>query len=179
MSILAVHIAQLATQIDVRRPRFSTLWEHYPVAMQAKDVYELVGGNAYELYKENPTGYANACALRLSRAFNYGGLEITSSASGYKVAGGDGRRYLLRVVDIIALVKANFGTPDVEVATEGQDVTDQFIDKKGILIFDVSGWGDATGHVTLWNGAECGDSCYFVHSQPGVTTTKVLFWELK
>lgn len=179
MTILEVVVASQAAQIDVRRPRFSTLWDHYPVGMPAPEVYQLVGGNAYELYQENPTAYANACALRLSRAFSYGGLEITSTARGYKVQGGDGKRYLLRVVDIIALVKANFGAPDMEVTPQGSDVSDQFRGKTGVLIFEVSGWGNATGHVTLWNGSDCGDSCYFVHGQPGATTTKVLFWELK
>lgn len=179
MTILEAMVASQAVQIDVRRPRFSTLWEHYPVGMAAPDVYRLVGGNGYELYQEDPVAYANACALRLSRAFNYGGLEITSTARGYKVKGGDGKRYLLRVVDIIALVKANLGKPDIEVAPQGADVSSEFRGKTGVLIFEVSGWGNATGHATLWNGSDCGDSCYFVHNPPGATTTKVLFWELK
>ncbi|MGH8083938.1 MAG: type VI secretion system amidase effector protein Tae4 [Lysobacter sp.] len=147
--------------------------------MPAGDVYALAGGNAYELYKENPTGYANACALRLSRAFNYGGLTITASATGYKVKGGDGKNYLLRVTDMIAFVKANFGAPDTSVEPNGRDVSTRFSGKTGILIFDVSGWGNATGHVTLWNGADCGDHCYFIHDQPSVETTKILFWELR
>ncbi|MCA0393993.1 MAG: type VI secretion system amidase effector protein Tae4 [Proteobacteria bacterium] len=48
-----------------------------------------------------------------------------------------------------------------------------------MVIFEVSGWGDASGHVTLWDGSSCGDHCYFVHDQPGVQTTRILFWELK
>ena len=62
MTILEAMVASQAAQIDVRRPRFSTLWEHYPVGMAAPDVYRLVGGNAYELYQEDPVAYANACA---------------------------------------------------------------------------------------------------------------------
>ncbi|MGP5224744.1 T6SS effector amidase Tae4 family protein [Psychrobacter aquimaris] len=27
----------------------------------------------------------------------------------------------------------------------------QLMDKIGVIIFNVSGWIDATGHVTLWN----------------------------
>lgn len=179
MTILEAVVAAQSANVDVVRPRFSTLWKHYPVKMPAPEVYQLVGGNAHELYKENPAAYANACALRLSRAFNYGGLEITSSATGYKVKGEDGKRYLLRVADIIALVKANFGAADIVTSPRGLDVSSEFQGDTGILIFEVSGWGNATGHVTLWNGDDCGDSCYFVHSTPNVTTTRVLFWELK
>ncbi|WP_288384156.1 T6SS effector amidase Tae4 family protein [uncultured Acinetobacter sp.] len=60
-----------------------------------------------------------------------------------------------------------------------QDVSSQLVNKKGIIIFKVSGWGDASGHVTLWNGNDCGDSCYFTHNQPNVITTEILFWNLK
>ena len=49
----------------------------------------------------------------------------------------------------------------------------------GIIVFKVSGWGDASGHVTLWNGNDCGDSCYFIHSTPNVRTTDILFWNLR
>lgn len=58
-------------------------------------------------------------------------------------------------------------------------MTADFKGLKGILVFSVTGWGDATGHVTLWNGSDCGDHCYFVHDQPSVSTTLVQFWELK
>ena len=176
--IVAVAGGQQAA-IQIKRPKFDEVWRHYPVGKPAGEVYQTVGGNAYELYKENPTGYANACALRLSRAFNYGGLTITSSATGYKVKGGDGKSYLLRVKDMIAFVKANFGAPDKKVVPKGLDKTHDFIGKRGVLIFTVSGWGDASGHVTLWNGGDCGDHCYFIHDQPDVSTSEILFWELK
>lgn len=179
MSTIQVVAGARRSTLDIKRPRFADLWAAYPVGMAAGDVYALVGGNAHELYKTNPTGYANACALRLSRAFNYGGLTITSKATGYKVKGGDGKSYLLRVRDMITFVRANFGSPDIRVAPRGQDKTADFASKRGVLIFNVSGWGDASGHVTLWNGADCGDNCYFIHDQPGVSTTEIQFWELR
>lgn len=179
MSAIQATVGTQTEVIDAVRPRFSDLWNSYPVGMAAGDVYKLVGGNAYALYKENPADYANACALRLSRALNYGGLTITSTATGYKVNGDDEKLYLLRVKDMISFVKANFGAPDMEIDTEGLDQSWAFREKKGVLIFNVSGWDRATGHVTLWNGSDCGDSCYFFHHQPGVVTTSILFWELK
>ncbi|MEW6760901.1 MAG: type VI secretion system amidase effector protein Tae4 [Pseudomonadota bacterium] len=145
-------------------------------------MYKKVGGNVHALYQENPEGYANACALRLSLAFNYGGVTITRGGKGYKVPGADGKPYLLRVDDMIKFVRANFGEPDVVVKPKGQDKSSEFKSKKGIIVFRVTGWGDATGHVTLWNGADCGDTCYFTFPplfglEP--KTTEILFWELK
>lgn len=154
------------------------MWTSYP-NLPAGEVYALVGGEAHALYRENPQGYANACALRLSRAFNYSGVPISKSSSGYKVKGADDKQYLLRVRDMIGFVRRNFGEPEKSVAPSGRDATADFKGLQGVLVFSVSGWGDATGHVTLWNGADCGDHCYFVHDQPTVSTTLVQFWELK
>ncbi|USE84081.1 type VI secretion system amidase effector protein Tae4 [Acinetobacter tibetensis] len=169
-----------ASTIQVNRPLFYELWKNYPIKMAAPDVYQTVGGQAFALYQENPTGYANACALRLSKALNYGGMPIKQTTKGYKVKGKDNKPYLLRVKEMISFVENNLGKADITLRPKNnEDVSSQLSNKKGIIIFKVSGWGDATGHVTLWNGNDCGDSCYFVHHQQGVTTTEVLFWNLK
>lgn len=166
-------------RVQIKRPRFNDLWSHYPVHMPAPDVYKLVGGQAYELYQENPISYANACALRLSRALNYGGMEISQKTSGYKIKGGDKKLYLLRVKDMIDFVLKKYGKPDHIIKNDGYDHSKDFTGMKGILIFKVKGWGDASGHVTLWNGSDCGDHCYFSHDNPLVKTTEILYWELK
>lgn len=164
----------------LNRPRFQDLWRHYPVNMPAPDVYQKVGGKAYELYLSNPEAYANACALRLSRSLNYGGMPIPAKTKGYLVTGSDGKRYFLRVKDVIAFLKKNLGSPDIEMdIKDSGNVSHKFKHNKGIIVFIVSGWGDATGHVTLWEGALCGDSCYFTHNSPSIKTTKILFWNLK
>ncbi|GAA5787401.1 type VI secretion system amidase effector protein Tae4 [Chitiniphilus shinanonensis] len=165
--------------VRVNRPRFNDVWNAYPVGMSAPDAYKMVGGNVYEHYLEKPDRYANACALRLSRAFNYGGLTIQRGPGAYKLRGGDGKAYIMRVSDMLPFVKQQFGTPDLTIRGSAQSQMAQLAGKKGIVNFAVSGWNDATGHVTLWNGRDCGDHCYFVHDQPGVTTTEVLYWELK
>jgi hypothetical protein len=50
--------------------------------------------------------------------------------------------------------------------------------KNGVILFEVSGWSDAAGHATLWNGTTCYDHCYF--NEPGATyaTDKANFWSL-
>lgn len=173
-------VTDRSTSIQANRPLFSSLWINYPVKMAAPDVYKNVGGQALALFQDNPTGYANACALRLSKALNYGGMPIKQTTKGYKVKGGDNKIYLLRVKEMIAFIENNLGKADVTLQPKNnQDVSSQLVNKKGIIIFKVSGWGDASGHVTLWNGNDCGDSCYFTHNQPNVITTEILFWNLK
>ena len=166
--------------LRINRPKFFDLWNNYPIATSAPQAYQLVGGDAYKLFLENPNGYANACALRLSRAMNYGGMPIKSTEKGYHVKGGDGKNYLLRVRDMINFVKTNFGEPDLILKPKmKENVSVQLKNKKGVIIFKVQGWEGATGHVTLWDGMLCGDHCYFVHpDQPNVQTTEVLFWRL-
>lgn len=50
--------------------------------------------------------------------------------------------------------------------------------KQGVVLFEVSGWGSARGHATLWNGSMCYDHCYF--NEPGATyrTDRAYFWRL-
>lgn len=64
------------------------------------------------------------------------------------------------------------GKPDL-IATVNYGKT--FAGKKGIILFEVNGWIDATGHVTLWDGNTCmyNDDCYFERSK------RVMLWILK
>jgi len=39
------------------------------------------------------------------------------------------------------------------------------------IVFEVSGWTDATGHADLWDGKACIGSDY------GNKASKILFWE--
>jgi hypothetical protein len=52
------------------------------------------------------------------------------------------------------------------------------IGKKGIILFEVSGWSDAKGQATLFNGYKCYDSCYFNEPESTYTTDRANFWSL-
>lgn len=163
------------------RPRFDfdALWNNYPYKKSPEDVYKLIGGDVLRNFKSDPDSYANACACRLSRALNYAGQKINpsdSSPGGY-AKGGDSLNYLYRVKDMIEAVSKRFGSPDFVLKPRGADVSSSFKGKKGIIIFKVKGWNNATGHVTLWNKTECGDHCFFTHDNENVQTTEILFWE--
>ena len=43
--------------------------------------------------------------------------------------------------------------------------------KKGIIIFEIKGWSDATGHADLWDGGKV------VRDDYGVKAHNILFWE--
>lgn len=96
--------------------------------------------------------------------------------------------YYMRVSDIILFLEKNFGVADEEF-TDGILARDELIGKKGIVVFTIEGWGDATGHVALWDGSAFADGAaddYFnLVNDPSlnrggrVTLKKVRFWELK
>jgi hypothetical protein len=50
--------------------------------------------------------------------------------------------------------------------------------KKGLILFEVSGWDDARGHATLFNGSVCYDHCYFNEPNATYRTERANFWSL-
>lgn len=120
--------------------------------------------------------------MRFSRSLNYSGYIINNQVSGfYTVKGKDKLNYLLRVKETIKFVQSKFGAPTNTFKSSEismSNVHSQLMGKTGIIIFDISGWSDATGHVTLWNGSTCGDSCYFNPSPPA-KTDRIIFWEIE
>lgn len=38
--------------------------------------------------------------------------------------------------------------------------TSDFAGLQGIVVIEGSGWANARGHVTLWDGAVCSDTCH-------------------
>ncbi|WP_367989724.1 type VI secretion system amidase effector protein Tae4 [Vibrio sp. NTOU-M3] len=191
MSNLEATSGDITASVELKRPRFSDLWNAYSEvgAKKASEVYPLVGGHVAKLYESDPISYANACALRMSRGFNYGGFPVPSGTiietyPIYRVRGADQKAYILRVKDLIKYIEFNWGNPEYEM-----DPTDisEISGKKGVIIISVSGWNDASGHVTLWDGSKTGDGSsyqdpsYFPSRYPDgtVKAKKVMLWELK
>ncbi|QOQ91832.1 hypothetical protein HW260_02845 [Helicobacter cinaedi] len=53
--------------------------------------------------------------------------------------------------------------------------------KNGIVVMQVSGWGNAYGHTTLWSGDEqrfIGGTDYLIDGGTNVVVTKFYFWTL-
>ncbi|MDW6094867.1 type VI secretion system amidase effector protein Tae4 [Vibrio rhizosphaerae] len=190
MGSLTASAGNSVTTVDIKRPRFSDLWSAYSEVgfMSAPKVYELVGGRVLELYLSDSESYANACALRMSRGFNYGGFLVPSGTiietyPIYRVRGADNKIYILRVKDLVKYIEFNWGKPEYDM--NPSDIS-SISGKKGLIITEVSGWNDAYGHATLWDGSSTGDGSryheldyYQEHYNGAVIPTRVMLWELK
>jgi hypothetical protein len=81
-----------------------------------------------------------------------------------------------RVKNLIAFLNQRWGKPEIiQYPPSGGGALKS---KSGLILFEVTGWSDAEGHATLWNGSSCYDHCYF--NEPGVSyrTNKANFWSL-
>ena len=146
------------------RPKFITMSAAYPKGT-AEDVFRLIGGRV------EANGFANSCSIRVSRALNYSGYPVKFLPPNLTVSGNDGKWYVYRVKELVKYLQEQFGDPDIVVVNK--PYKNELKDKKGIIVFEVDAWSDASGHATLWDGTSCSDKCYFPLAR------KVMLWELK
>jgi hypothetical protein len=124
----------------------------------AEDVKTSIGG------KIDLPWLTNTCVVRVSRAFNYSGQKIPKDFQGLEtVEGGDGLRYAFRVDEFEYFMDKRFGNALIDVNKERftDSIKDSLGRLKGVIMFRVAGWSDATGHMDLWNGEECATESYF------------------
>lgn len=155
-----------------RLDNFDAMWDAYPnPGGSAEAAKRTVGGQALA------ETIQNTCVLRMSRSFNYSGHAIPNSPNDeiLTIRGGDGLHYALRVREFVRYLRRKYGPPDLEHTYPGEgggEVPDSFKGRQGVIVFEVDGWTDATGHVDLWNGTRCRHSPYFSRAQT------VLLWEV-
>lgn len=136
------------------------MWAVYPKGTSS-DVKRLIGGNV------NLGWVTNTCVIRISYCFNKCGSPIPNGHPGLTTAkGGNGKRYAFRVSEFKPYLERSYKYPEVT----GKDRA-AFAGKRGVIMFDVDGWSDATGHFDLWNGSSCAGSDYFGKAH------KVFLWE--
>lgn len=146
------------------RPSFIKMMSAYPQG-NAQDVFDLIGG------KVKANNFANSCAIRLSRSLNYSDHPVEFIPPNLTVSGDDKKWYIYRVTEMVKYLTRKFGSPDIVI--ENKPYETLLRGQKGIIVFEVDGWSDATGHATLWDGNFCSDQCYFERSK------KVILWILK
>ena len=137
-------------------PSFDALRRNYPTGANPDAVRAAIGGSiATQL---GPL--SNTCVIRMSRAMNYAGKMYEIPKKGipaarlYTLEGGDGKQYALRVAEFLKFMGFRFGRPTISKRYkrgEKESVT-PFLNKRGIIAWHISGWFDATGHFTLWDG---------------------------
>lgn len=90
-------------------------------------------------------------------ALNYSGIPIIPGP--WKtVSGEDKKLYIYQVSGLKQFLLFTFGNANEVI--KNPKPTDLH-NVKGILIFTVTVWLDASGHATLWDGRSCSDHCYF------------------
>lgn len=148
--------------------------------MKNTDVYQLVGGNLYNLHLTYPNKYWNACAIRVSRALNYSNYPIPVFKNKYgeqrTEKGSDGKNYLIGATDVLAyMLKAYPSNPPLHLTNK---TPEQFLNalkgKWGIYIMipkPGSGF-TASGHADFFSYSGCLSGCYFQSAK------EIYFWEL-
>ncbi|KVU54197.1 cytoplasmic protein [Burkholderia ubonensis] len=163
------------------RPGFTVAWATSQRIYDTKDpsakVANLIGGYV-EKNINNPDPkqrWSNTCAVRMSYILNHAGL-IIPAIRGQTVSGADKRQYFFRVKDLIAFLEQRWGKPEIIKYPPSGGGT--LASKKGIVLFEVSGWDDAQGHATLFDGKACYDHCYFNEPEARYRTDRANFWSL-
>lgn len=162
------------------RPSFNVAWnaslQIYSSSGSAPHVAKVIGG-AVATNINMVGGWTNTCAVRISYILNKSGVAVPK-LKGKTVTGADGSNYFFRVADVIAYLTQRWGKPDVLLASPPSG-GGPLAGKKGLILFEVSGWGDASGHATLYNGSGCYDHCYFNEEGVNYKTSRAHFWSLE
>lgn len=163
-------------------PRYESLSAHYPIGTDPQQVIREIN----PAYCDKPD-YENTCAMRISKALNYcPGHEVPRRNGLVTIPGTDRKRYAIRVRELKAFMLARYGAPRIINASQMGVIDNSSIQGlQGIIAFDVSGWSDASGHFTLWDGTQlayAGGHDYFnLYQQFGngkiLRVTKCYFWK--
>lgn len=179
---------------------WNEIYKLYPgSSISTEKLYDAIGGGLPDDLARDRNNYENSCAIRMSRGLNYSGIALPKapSSSGNRI-GKDGFNYWLRVADLkVFLIKLMHNNYPLTEENGGPTAVNSFLGKKGIIVFDVSGWTNASGHFTLWDGKNLRyvgrdtrhndpsntERYYFsmeytTPSGTTVKTTKIRLWEL-
>ncbi len=156
-------------------PKWEVLKAHFP-ALPADQVFQAIGGKIF--YNHQIGVFTNACSTRVSAALNGSGKEHEipffrdSAPTGKNKAqvssGANKKWYIFRVRMLVKHLAERYGEPEEFLPEE---YLEKITGRKGIIIFEVKGWEDATGHADLWDGAAC-----LWHGYEDLAY-KILFWE--
>ena len=186
---------------------------HRAELAQAQKRYEKVGGQALREFNRDSESYINTCAFKLSYALNYGGMPLNKYISRQQITSrpiafqnalilGDkaNNNYFMRVKEIrqFLQLKSVWGNADEpynpKIMKTKQENIDFYnnefskFDKSGVVAMIISGWSDAGGHITLWDGANELNKVFLDYDENlynnyllygNSIVTDLYFWELK
>jgi hypothetical protein len=95
------------------------------------------------------------------------------------LAGANGDWYFFRVADLSQFLENEWGSPD---AYDPNDWKNKLAGQTGVIRYQIQ-WADATGHLSLWNGATNVDGPSYDYSNPATRGNApfngMQFWPLK
>lgn len=222
--VTTARAGSLNAPIKPNRPSWADMFKFYPASSVTTAVLynDMIKGAFTK--KENASWLENTCASRMSYALLRSGFQLaqTKDPDG-SMLGGDKKWYWIRVNDLRTELHLRFKGFDAELRFPELDIklladkvaltriklerkvkAQKFLDtelgkKNGIIVFKVKGWGNASGHFTLWNGSTKKLAFARDHDDPSkdsyypwltvvddlfgsiivVQVTEIQFWELK
>lgn len=174
------------------QPNFDLMWKNFPDHARyptLKVLFESIGGQLTR--NVGVPGFpanGNTCAVRMSRALNYGAMPISARQIAalklHTLKGADDLLYLFRVRELNTYLRTVLG---VTPKTVTKDFGSAFARTRGIVSITVEGWSDASGHVALWDGTAFREPQYddfrLLQDDPATArreprTTRMTLWPL-
>lgn len=193
------------------KPSWSSINNNYPGSnIKTVDLYNQIGGQFPKFKTENELAssyLANSCAFRMSRGLNLSNSNLPKpfSKNQFVLKGADSKYYWGRVKELYPILIKMLGKPSIitklkksKLGETKEKMSETEMNKyrlsKGVIMFEVSGWGDASGHFTIWNGRNLkypgnplhddslSDYYYFSmkyeQNKKVIQTDKIILWEL-
>lgn len=155
-----------------RLPSFNALWSAFPDG-DPEAVKAEIGGRVDAGWIEN------TCTIRLSHALNEAGFLIPKGPSAdveglHTISGENGNQYAYRVREMESWLRQTIGQPTLTRESKGSAGVDPsaFSGRRGIIMFEVDSWSNASGHMDLWRDDQAKHAAYFEEAQ------SVSLWEL-
>jgi len=163
------------------RPNFASLLKNYPLrddyptrpSPGQQTIWDKIRG---KVEANNKSGtFNNSCTVRMSYALNQSGCQIPY-VRGKTVSGADGNWYFFRLADLSAFLQGEWGDPEFISPDDWKRV---LAGQNGIIQYEIR-WHDATGHMTLWDGAKNVDGSNYANplARHGAPFSGILFWPL-
>ena len=147
---------------------FERLHEVYPHGDDISAILDLIG------HKKDVGWITNTCTIRMSYSLNNSGAKLDPEIVGgldrskiIRDASSPSKKndlYIITVEEFTKYMLRKYGRPQIVHSTSNGENLQQatLADKqRGIILFAVKGWSDATGHFDLWDGANAAHGAYF------------------
>jgi hypothetical protein len=157
-------------------PTLANLQAQYPLG-SAAEIAKLIGGQVEKNFNDpNYKAYKDTCAIRISRALNYGGdpIPYVGNINNPYVGGtirsdkgGDDKRYIYSTYDMRVYLNMRYGHGK---KFPSSSASEDLSGAKGIIAFGFL-------HLDLWDGTNCYNHCYF--GSPSIANDSIYVWITK